>query len=309
VRLIHGPPTVLRLDTEEEKKWIVHNFVYHNDCILPLAQARLSPGQAGLFNGWGVFTTIRIYERHSFAFERHWKRLHQDARRIQIPFEFVAERVLAALAEVIRANQVVNGCARLYFVYNKVGFWRSDEPFPETDLLICSNDLPVFVSPTALAVQEHGRYTAHPLAGTKVISWLDNVWSLEQAHQRGFDEMILLNERSEVAECTSANLFSVRNSLIQTPPLSSGCLAGVTREVLLEIAGKVGLSIKERSLTLKELYEADEVFITSTSRALLPVGRIEDHQVPQTPGPLTTRLAQAFSEYVAHYCERSAVGG
>jgi branched-chain amino acid aminotransferase len=300
---------VLRLDTEEEKKWIVHNFVYHNDCILPLAQARLSPGQAGLFNGWGVFTTIRIYERHPFAFERHWKRLHQDAKRIQLPFEFVAERVLAALAEVIRANQVVNGCARLYFVYNKVGFWRSDEPFPETDLLICSNDLPVFVSPTALAVQEHGRYTTHPLAGTKVISWLHNVWSLEQARQRGFDEVILLNERSEVAECTSANVFSVRSSLIQTPPLSSACLAGVTREVLLEIAGKISLSIKERSLTLKELYEADEIFITSTSRALLPVGRIEDHQVPQAPGPLTTRLAQAFSEYVAHYCERSAVGG
>lgn len=284
----------------------MHKHIFHNQRVIPLVEARLSPGQSGLLTGWGVFTTIRIYDGQAFAFERHWSRLHRDAERILLPFDFTSPTVAEALRRVIEANTVANGCARIYFVNNKAGFWSSDEPGPATDLLIFTNDLPVFPSPTKLAIQENGRYAAHPLAGTKVISWLQNVWSLEEARRRGFEEVILLNERGELAECTSANLFSVRGDLLVTPPLSSGCLAGVTREVLLEIGEQINLPIREQTLSLKELYESEEVFITSTSRELLPVARVEDHRVPQAPGPVTTRLSKAFSDYVVESLPRSA---
>lgn len=285
----------------------MHNHVYHNDRVLPLSQARLSPGQAGLLSGWGLFTTLRIYEGQPFAFERHWRRLSRDATRIRLPFDFSADAVLAALRQVLQANKVVNGCARLYFVNNKVGFWRSDEPLPVTDLLICTDGLPAWPSPTSLGVQEQGRHAANPLSGTKVTSWLGNAWAVEQARQRGFDEVVLLNERGEVTECTAANLFCVRGGVIETPPLSSGCLPGVTREVLLEVGREFTPPIKETVLTLKELHQAEEIFITSTTREVIPVGRVEEHQVPQVPGPVTTRLAKAFSDYVAQYFARSAM--
>jgi len=286
----------------------MHKFVFHNDRILPLSEVRLSPGQAGLLSGWGIFTTMRIYDGRAFAFERHWKRLRTDAGRIQLPFDFEAEAVRANLCQLIRANNVQDGCVRVYFVHNKVGIWGSGEAMPVTDLIMYTSDRPVRVGPTDLAVQAHGRHAAHPLCGAKVTSWLENMWSLEQAHQRGFEEVILLNERGEVAECTAANIFCVRDGAVQTPPLSSGCLPGVTREVLLEVASQQGVLIQEKPLTLQELQQAREVFITSTTREVQPVRRIEEHRVPLVPGPLTASLAQAFSDCVRRYFARGNTG-
>jgi branched-chain amino acid aminotransferase len=127
---------------------------------------------------------------------------------------------------------------------------------------------------------------------------LTNVWSLDQAQRNGFDEVILLNDSGEVTECTAANVFCVRGGVTATPPLSAGCLPGVTRDVLLEIGRQTGLAIKETRLTVEDLYGAEEVFITSTTREVQAVSQIEDHRFPGTPGPITKRLARAFSDYV-----------
>lgn len=279
----------------------MHKYLCHNGQLLPLSEVRLSPGQAGLLSGWGVFTTMRIYDGQPFAFERHWKRLRADAGRIEVPFDFSAEAVLENLRELIHTNGVVDGCARIYFVYNRFGLWYSDEPFPVTDLLIHTADLPVREGLVRLAVEADARYAADPLTGTKVTSWLQNVWRLERAQRRGFDEVILLNEQRHVTECTAANIFCVRSDRVETPPLSAGCLAGITREVLLEVGSEIGLTIRESSLSLQELREAEEVFITSTTREVQAVSQIEDHTVPRAPGPVTTRLAKAFSNYLSGY--------
>ena len=264
-----------------------------------MEDVRLSPGQAGLLNGWGVFTTIRIYDSRPFAFDRHWKRLMADANRLNIPVPWQTETVLEHLGKLTAANQVKEGCARIYFVYNKSGYWASDESVPEVDLILYTADLPKRKGPVRLALQPYGRYASSPLAGVKVTSWLQNVWMLDQALRRGFDEVILLNERNEVAECTAANVYCVRNGEVATPPLSSGCLPGVTRSTLLEIGEKVGVVIKEAAFGKEELLGADEVFITSTTREVQPVSEIEDQKIKQVNGPVTQRLAEAFSQYVA----------
>ncbi len=279
----------------------IHKLIYHNDRILPLDEVRLSPGQAALFNGWGIFTTMRIYDGQPFAFERHWNRLTTDARLIQLPVKHSPEKVRAAVDDLLRANAVEEGCIRVYFLYNKIGFWCSDEPMPAIDFLMYTTPLPKRVGPTQLGVQAHGRYAASPLTGRKVTSWLQNVFSLEQAHQRGFEEVLLLNERDEVAECTAANVFCVRAGKVTTPPLAAGCLAGVTRLTLLEIAPKLGVTVQEAPLKIDDVYAADEVFITSTTREVQPVAQIEDHKFSNAPGPVTSKLAQAFSEYVKGY--------
>ena len=280
---------------------MIHHFVFHNDRVLPVESVRLSPGQAGLLNGWGLFTTIRIHDGIPFAFERHWSRLERDAERTRCPFPFVAETVRDQLAMLLQANTVREGAARIYAIYNQVGFWRSAENFPRVDLLLCSADLPSYREPSRLGLREFGRYAASPLAGVKVLSWLDNVWNYYEAQQAGFDEVVLLNERGEIAECTAANIFCVRGGRVTTPPLNSGCLSGITRSVLLEIGASVGVEVKEAVLRPDDLYAADEVFISSTNRSMLGVSEINGRQIASAPGPVTLKMENAFGEYVKRY--------
>ena len=287
-----------------EDAGVIHRNVFHNEQLLPIEQVRLSPGQAGVICGWGLFTTLRIVDGEAFAFERHWRRLEKDAATIRMPMSYAGPRVRVNLQEVIRANGVTEGCARIYLVYNQVGFWRSEEAMPQVDLVIYTAPLPTYREPVRLSVREHGRHAASPLAGVKTISWLTNVWSVAEAQKEGFDETILLNERGEVAECTAANVYLVKGDTILTPPLSSGCLEGVTRAVLFEIAGEAGVSVKEQVLRPEDLYGADEVFISSTNRNVIGVGEIAGHTLAGAPGAVTKRVDEAFAAYVREYVGR-----
>lgn len=283
---------------------MLHRFVFHNDRLQPMEEVRLSPGQAGLLSGWGLFTTLHIFEGEPFAYERHWKRLEKDAARTHCPFPFDAERVREHLREVIHANKVREGCARIYAIYNQIGHWRSDEKMPKADLLLYSTDLPAYREPARLGLREHGRHAASPLAGVKVTSWLNNVWNLYEAQQEGLDEVVLLNERGEVAECTAANIFCVKGGRVQTPPLTSGCLEGVTRSILLEIGPKAGVACEEKTLRPEDLFSSEEVFISSTNRNLLGVGEIAGHRFTEAPGPVTCKLDEAFNSYIKDYLAR-----
>ena len=283
---------------------MIHRFIYHNDRLVPVDQVRLSPGQAGLLNGWGLFTTLRVFGGEPFAFDRHWKRLQKDAVRTHIPFPFDAERVRGQLGELLRANQVREGTARIYCVYNRVGFWHSEESFPEVDLILYSAGLPSYREPVRLGLREHGRHAASPLAGVKVTSWLLNVWSLNEAQKDGYDEVVLLNERGEVAECTAANIYLVKAGQVWTPPLLSGCLEGVTRGILLELGATVGPAVEEKPLHPDDLFTADEVFISSTNRSVLSVGEIAGHTMAVAPGEVTRRFERAFAAYVSDYMSR-----
>jgi branched-chain amino acid aminotransferase len=249
---------------------------------------------------------MRVYDGQMFAFERHWARLERDARKIDLPLPISSELAMPALRELLGTNRVESGCLRVYFIYNRIGFWKSGETMPEVDFLAYTTDLPSRQGAVRLALAEQGRHAAHPLTGTKVTSWLPNVWSLKRAGDRGFDEVILLNEHAEVAECTAANVFVCREGEVRTPPLSSGCLAGVTREILLEEAPGAGVKIVEAKITARDLERADEIFISSTTREVQPVQAIESRALPHAPGPLTTRLKDLFGRYVRDYLSKRA---
>jgi branched-chain amino acid aminotransferase len=289
---------------------LIHRLVFHNDRIVPVEEARFSPGQAGLLNGWGLFTTLRIFRGEAFAFERHWRRLEKDAGRIQLPFPFDPAVVRRQLGELLAANRVVEGTARIYLIYNRNGFWVSDEPLPEVDLYLCTAGLPPHADSARLGIAENGRHAASPLAGVKTTAWLNNVWHLAEAQKAGWTEVILLNERRDVAECTSANIFCVKDGAVFTPPLSSGCLEGVTRSVLLEIASRAGVPVREKTVSLEDLFAADEVFITSTNRTLLGVSEVAGHRYGVVMGPLVQRLERTFDAYMREYvAQASALGG
>lgn len=286
---------------------MIHRYVHHNGRMLPIEEARLSPGQAGLLSGWGLFTTLRVFHGVPFEYERHWRRLERDAARTRLPFPFDAELVRAQVMELVRANEVLEGTARIFAIYNKFGFWQSDEAAPQVDLLLYTGGLPPHTEPGRLDLREHGRHAASPLAGVKVTSWLNNVWSLAVAQERGFNEVVMLNERGEAAECTTANIFCVRRGTVETPPLSSGCLEGVTRGLLLELAPPAGVPMIERTLSPEDLFSADEIFITSTNRSLLGIGEIAGHSYAAASGPITRKLEKMFGAYMNDYVAQHAV--
>lgn len=283
---------------------LIHRNIFHNDSLIPIEKARLSPGQAGLICGYGLFTTLRIARGEAFAYERHWRRLEKDAGIIHLPMPYTGAKVRVHLHEVIRGNRVSEGCARIYLVQNNVGSWHSDEVRPEVDLIITTADMPTYREPARLALREHGRHAASALCSVKTISWLDNVWSLAESTREGFDEVVLLNERGEVAECTSANIFAVKDGKVFTPPLNSGCLEGVTRAILFEIAPEAGVSLVQQSLRPEDLYAADEVFISSTNRNFISVGEIAGRRIAGPSGRLAKRLNELFSAYVTEYVDR-----
>jgi branched-chain amino acid aminotransferase len=278
----------------------MHSNVLYNDRVVPAAEKLLSPGQIGLLSGWGVFTTLRIYDGVPFEFERHWARMTKDSKLLHVPMHD-RERTGRLLAELIRANHAENSVARMCIVRNQGGFWEGPGIANAADLIVLTANLKTWGPSMRLTVAPQARHAASTFAGAKILSWAYNLTLVEDAQSRGFDEVILLNERDEVAECTSANIFAVIGGKPCTPPLSAGCLPGVTRAIILEEIG----GIEERPLRLDDLYKASEVFVTSTTRELLPISEIDGRKIPS--GPVRGRLHQAFSEYVRRYVENHAV--
>jgi branched-chain amino acid aminotransferase len=279
---------------------VIHRYVLHNDAICDAADLTLSPGQVGLLAGWGVFTTMRVADGVLFAFERHWARMKRDATTMHVPLPEDSESVRRKLVELVEANGAYNCTLRLVVVRNGGGMWAGPSNGREGDVIALTATSKEWGEGAKLAYQENGRHAACPFAGTKILSWAMNLTWLESAQWRGFDEVILLNERGEVAECTSANIFIANGNEVWTPPLTSGCLPGITRELLLSDARAPGINVRAQAFTPADLEAADEVFITSTTRELLPVLQVEGNKVGRCDSARRA-LAAVFREYVRNY--------
>ena len=145
------------------------------------------------------------------------------------------------------------------------------------------------------------------LSGVKSTSYGENVIALAHARRQGSGEAIFANTAGRLCEGTGSNVFVVAGSRLLTPPLSSGCLPGITREILLEIAPQAGIKILEQPLTIKDLSSAEEVFITSTTREVAPVEAIGPNWKFPAPGRLTRALSKAFREYAESYLRAQKV--
>lgn len=235
-----------------------------------------------------------------FAFERHWARLARDAEAFHVPLPDAPEQIRRDLLELVEANGAYNATLRIVIVRNSGGMWAGPSNGRASDVIALTANSKEWGRGAKLAYVDNARHAACRFSGTKTLSWAMNLTWLESAQARGFDEVILLNERGQVAECTSANIYIANGNRVWTPPLSSGCLPGVTREVLLTQCHPPGFEIGEKEITPAELEDADDVFITSTTRDLLPVAQVEEKKVGRSDAARTA-LQQAFSAYVNQY--------
>ncbi len=284
---------------------MIHPLLLHNGHIRPSTDLFLSPGQVGLLNGWGVFSTIKIVDGVLFAFDHHWARMHRDADLLRVPFPWQPAELEEMLLTLVEANRDYNATLRVSVVRNRGTIWEGPAARLDVDLFAFTVARNEWGHDARLMIVPNARFAAGPFAGTKILSWAMNLVWYEDAHRAGFDEALLLNERGEASECTSANLFAVFGDTVATPPLSSGCLPGVTRELLLEEIHAPGIQVVERPLALPDLEAADELFITSSTRDLLGVREVEGLSI-RTDTSVCVALKQAFTAYERAYVERAA---
>ena len=277
---------------------MIHRFVLHNDAIVPSDEAVLRPGQVGLFSGWGVFSTLRIYRGIPFAFERHWERLARDAALLHVEMPPSRDELRSKLIELVVRNGCPEAKMRVNVMRSQGGLFEGPGSGRASDVVAFTAGLNPDPGSVALALQPHGRDSKSKFAGTKTLSWAHNLTLFENAQRAGFADALLLNERGEVSECTSANVFAVTDGVTLTPPLASGSLPGVTRAVMLE---ELGEPVEERVLYPDDLYAADEVFITSSTRELMPVTRIGDQSLKSTDWPVMHCLRLRLREYIDQY--------
>lgn len=278
----------------------MHARMLHNGKIVGSGERVLAPGQVGVMNGWGVFSTLRVRDGVLFAYERHWARMLRDAHRMRIPMPASPQELEADLLSLVEANQAYNATLRVAIVRNLGGAFDGPGISRPFDLIGFTKELNDWGTGARLSVKSNARHSETEFAGAKITAWAGNLCWYEEAREQGFDEVVLLDEKGRVSECTSANLFAIFGNRVCTPTLSTGCLPGITREILLEAIQISGVSIQESDFTLAELAQADEIFMTSSTRDVLPVLEVLG-AYKKSDANLTKRIANAFALFQKAY--------
>jgi branched-subunit amino acid aminotransferase/4-amino-4-deoxychorismate lyase len=275
----------------------MHRLIFHNNGIIDVTDAKLQPTSAGLLYGWGVFTTLRICDGKPFAFDLHWKRLLLHAEKTRVEVSFDLKQARRALDKLIAVNAVDQGRARLTLLKGDAGSWRV-EPGPATEFFIFTADVRPARSDLALTVSPNRVLSTALLAGVKQTAMLENVFALEEARSRDFNEAVMLNERGEIVSATAANLFWVQGDEVFTPSLSTGCVAGVTRHFVHEIATKWKLHLVEGGFPIQRLLDAREVFLTSTTREVTIVSSFDAKRYPNKQARIAKLIAREFQKLI-----------
>ena len=266
--------------------------VWLNGSLVDEAEAAISPFDHGLLVGDGVFETLRVYGGRAFAVRRHLDRLERSAAGIDLP---VPPRALLeqAAAEVLAATGVADGRLRVTITSGAgpLGSARG-----EAGLTVMAAVTPIVPLAPYYAVQvvPWPRNERGALAGLKTISYAENAKALAWARRRGADEAIFANLAGNLCEGSATNVFLVAGGRLITPPLSAGCLAGVTRDLVIEITGAV-----EEDMPVDALAAAEEAFVTGTVAEVRPIASVDGIDLPECPGPVTAAAAAAFQELVA----------
>lgn len=252
----------------------MHPFVSFNRQIRRAENASIPAASAAALYGKGVFTTIAVRDGQPFLWEKHWRRLRRNAESLQIDLtEFDEKSIKTALAEIIKTNKFTNGRARItFFDESSSNIWNLAFG-KRTSFLITTADSQPIPENLRLTVSPFRVNSASPLAGVKSCNYLEKILALSAAKKRGFDEAVQINERGAVASACLANIFWLNGKELFTPPLAAGCLAGTTREFLLEKAGNFQCSQVESDL--QSLRNADAIFLTSAGINIAQVAEFD----------------------------------
>ena len=269
-------------------------LVWMNGSLQSYEEMGISPFDHGVTVGNGVFETMISFTGHPFAFTRHYERLQRSASVMGLSLRPREELLEASLA-VLDANKLGKRRARLRITITggpaPLGSERGNAG--ET-ALVAASPSPEWGETEDVVVVAHSRNENGALAGVKSTSYGENVVALEEARSLGAGEAIFANTRGELCEGTGSNVFLVVEGILLTPPLSGGCLAGVTRALVIELCKREGIAVTERAIPVTTLQHAEEAFLTSTTREVHSIKSVNGRLLGSAPGPVTQRIGRTF---------------
>ena len=271
-------------------------WIYLNGELVQQETATVSALDRGLLHGYGLFETMRSYGGRVFRLEEHYQRLCRGAERVGIEAPFSLADLVGATTGVLQRNGLEDARVRLMLTAGAEGAAGSvillAREVTEYPRQLYRRGMSALVTPVR-------RNETSPLSGVKSLNYLENLLVREDARRQGVDEAILLNTRGLVAEGSASNVFLVLDGRLVTPNLSSGCLAGVTRQAVLELAAESGLEVIETDVELAAFASASEAFLTGSVMEVMPLTRLDDGPVGSgRPGPVTGRLHRLYQEMV-----------
>ena len=264
----------------------MHEFVSFNHLIGSAKESSLMSISLAALYGKGVFTTIAIYDGKPFLWEKHWRRLEGDAHKLGIDLtEFSEQSAKQSLDKLIRQNNVLNGRGRITFFDGTASEIWPFETTGKASLLIMTGDQRPLSENFKLTVSSHTVNSASPLAGVKSCNYLENLMALDEAKARGFNEAIRVNERGEITSAAMANVFWLKDGVLHTPSLMTGCLAGTMREFVME-----QIECREVEATIEQLENAEAIFLTSAGLGLIRAAEFGSKQLEKTGHPILALL-------------------
>ena len=268
--------------------------------------AKISVFDHGLRYGDGVFEGIRFYNGRVFRLEEHIDRLYDSSHAICLKVGLDKQTLTEALLQTIRLNELRDGYVRLVVTRGCGDLGLNPALCPRATVFIIASKITLYseekyekgleVVTCATRRIPHGALS--PMV--KSLNYLNNVMAKIEAQHAGAGEGLMLNEQGFVSECTGDNIFTVKKGIIYTPPISSGALSGVTRNVVFEMASELGITILEPNMTRYDIFTADECFLTGTAAEIIPAVKLDTRAIGSgTPGPLTRKLIARFRELTA----------
>ena len=284
--------------------------VYIDGMLYPKSQAKVSVYDHGLLYGDGVFEGIRAYKGVVFKLKEHIARLYRSAHALMLQIPLTKEEMTQAVLETLRKNNLRDAYIRLIVTRGVGDLGLDPRKCPKPSIIIITDAISIM----SREAKEKGISTMitwvrrNPVDATtheiKSLNYLNSVLAKMEATVNGVDEAICLDKNGCIAEGVGENVFIVKDGRISTPPTSTGALAGITSQVAIKSAKKLGYDINETNITPFQLFTADEAFFTGTAAEIVPIREVNKRQIGNgSPGPVTKKLMAAFQKVIADPAE------
>jgi branched-chain amino acid aminotransferase len=274
--------------------------VYINGQFFDKEQATVSVYDHGLLYGDGVFEGIRIYNGKVFKHKEHIDRLYESAKHILLEIPLSPAEMTKAVEDTVKENKKVEGYIRL-IVTRGPGNLGLDPRSCQPNVIVIVDDISLYpkdLYENGLKIVTASLIRNHPNAlnpRIKSLNYLNNILAKIEAIRAGCLEALMLNHKGEVAECTGDNVFIIEAGVLKTPPKDAGILEGVTRNVVLELAAKLGIPTQEVTMTRHDIYTADECFLTGSAAEVIAVTECDGRVIGSgKQGPVTKQLRDSF---------------
>ena len=280
-------------------------LIYIDGKFYPESEAKISVFDHGFLYGDGVFEGIRSYNGVVFKLREHIDRLYNSAKAIMLDIPMTKDEMIEAVLETLRKNGLKDAYIRLVVTRGKGDLGLDPRKCPKPSVIIITVPLLQLYDEK---VRERGMSmivswvrrdsvdaTTHEI---KSLNYLNSILAKIEANNAGADEAIILDPNGFICEATGENIFIVKDGKLFTPPSTSGALPGITASVIKEIAQKLGYQVIEKGITVAELYNADEAFLTGTAAEVMPIREVNKRQIGEGKmGPVTRRILKKFMEY------------